>query len=95
MPKGYIIGHVTLHDADAYRPYSARNDEILKQYGGVFLVRGGAGEVLEGDEHPRHVIIEFPTYEAAQAFYASPEYQDNMQIRHAHADSVIVVAEGV
>lgn len=94
MPKGYIIGHVTMHDAEAYKPYSARNNEILKQFGGTFLLRGGQGEVLEGEEHPRHVIIEFPSYEAARAFYNSPEYQENMKIRQANADSVIIVAEG-
>lgn len=95
MPKGYIIGHADVHDPQGYKAYAARNDEILKHYGGIFLMRGGAGEVREGATHPRHVIIEFPSYEAARAFYDSPEYQENLKIRQANADSVIVVAEGV
>jgi len=95
MPNGYIIGHVTLHDAEAYPPCVARNNEILTRCGGTFLVRGGADEVREGDTHARHVIIEFPSYEATQAFYDSPDYQENLKIRQANADSVIVVAEGV
>ncbi|WP_425039903.1 DUF1330 domain-containing protein [Primorskyibacter sp. S187A] len=95
MPKGYIIGHVSVHDADGYAPYSAINNEILPRFGGRFLARGGTSKLLEGGEHPRHVIIEFPSYEDALAFYNSPEYQDNLKTRQANADSVIMVVEGV
>ncbi len=95
MPKGYIIGHVTLHEAEAYRPYSRANDEIFPRFGGRFLARGGASEIVEGDGHPRHVIVEFPSYADAQACYNSPEYQENLKIRQANADSFIVLVEGV
>ena len=95
MPKGYIIGHVTLHDAEAYKPYVSSNNETLPRYGGRFLARGGQSERLEGGGHPRHVIIEFPSYEDALAWYNSPEYQENLKIRHANADSQIMVVEGV
>lgn len=95
MPKGYIMGHVVVHDAEAYKAYSARNNEIFPRHGGKFLVRGGTSEFLEGDTHPRHVIIEFPSYAAARAAYNDPEYQENMKIRLANSDGIIVVAEGV
>ncbi len=94
MPKGYIIGHVALKNADAYKPYSARNDEIVPRHGGKFLARGGTGEILEGEAHDRHVIIEFPSYADALAFYNDPDYQENMKIRHANAASTIIVVEG-
>ena len=95
MPKGYIIGHITQKDAEAYKPYSARNDELLPRYGGRFLARGGAGEILEGEEHPRHVIIEFPSYADALAFYNDPDYQENLKIRQANSEGKIMVVEGV
>jgi len=94
MPKGYIIGHVRLTDAEAYKAYSARNDEIFPKFGGVFLARRGESAVLEGDSLPRHVIVEFPSYQAAKDCYHSPEYQENLKIRQANADSVIMVVEG-
>ena len=47
MPKGYVIGHVTISDPDAYKAYGARNDELLPQFGGKFLARGGKSEILE------------------------------------------------
>lgn len=95
MPKGYIIGNISLKDADAYKPYSTRNDELVPRYGGRFLVRGGPSEVLEGDSHPRSVVIEFPSYQNALAFYNDPDYQENMKIRQANAEGSILVVEGV
>jgi uncharacterized protein (DUF1330 family) len=95
MSKGYIIGHVTVHDAAAYAPYGARNDDIFPRFGGQFLARGGRAETMEGDSHPRHVIVEFPSYADALACYHSPEYQENLKIRQANSDGVVIVAEGV
>ena len=95
MPKGYIIGHVDVKDADGYLPYSARNDALLPRYGGKFLVRGGASEILEGSDHPRHVIIEFPSYAKALGFYNDPDYQENLKVRQANSDGTIIVVEGV
>ncbi|MEM6480487.1 MAG: DUF1330 domain-containing protein [Pseudomonadota bacterium] len=96
MPKGYIIGHVTIHDPEAYKAYARQNDELFPKYGGVFLVRGGRAETLEGACQPRHVIVEFPSFEDAIAAYNDPDYQENMKIRQANAETgAILVVEGV
>jgi len=94
MPKGYIIGHVTVHDADAYADYVARNTQIMAQFGGKPIIRGGQSETPEGPKFTRHVCFEYPDYESAQAAYYSEEYQDIMKIRTANAESMIVVVEG-
>ncbi|MEL6532920.1 MAG: DUF1330 domain-containing protein [Pseudomonadota bacterium] len=94
MPKGYIIGHITVTDPEAYPEYVRRDTPILHGLGGRFVVRGGTSEVKEGETHQRHVVIEFPSYEAALAAYDDPEYQEVAKIRHGAADSVIVVVEG-
>ncbi len=94
MPKGYIIGHITVRDPEAYKEYIRRDTPILEGLGGKFIVRGGQSEIKEGDVLERHVVIEFPSYEAAIAAYNDPEYQDVADIRRRTADSVILVVEG-
>lgn len=95
MPKGYIIGHITVNDAEAYKEYVERDTPILQGLGGNFIVRGGPSEVMEGETLSRHVVIEFPSYEAALAAYNDPEYQEVAEIRRRTADSVILVVQGV
>ena len=95
MPKGYIIGHITVRDPEDYKEYIERDTPILKNLGGTFVVRGGQSEVMEGQAESRHVVIEFPSYEAALAAYHDPEYQDVAKIRHRTATSTILVVEGV
>ncbi len=94
MPKGYIIGHVTVTNPDTYPEYIRRNTPVLEGLGASFIVRGGQSQVVEGQAHARHVVIEFPSYEAALAAYHDPDYQDIAEIRRASGESVIIVVEG-
>lgn len=95
MAKGYMIAHVTVHDAEAYKEYVEKDTPILLSMGGKFIVRGGQSEVPEGEALERHVIIEFPSYEAALVAYNDPEYQRVAEIRRRTAESVVIVVEGV
>ena len=95
MPKGYIIGHITVRDPEAYKEYIEKDTPILTGLGGRFIIRGGQCEVPEGEVHERHVVIEFPSYEAALAAYHDPDYQVVADIRRRAADSTMIVVEGV
>ena len=46
--KGYWIAHVDVTDPESYKDYIAANAVAFRQYGGRFLVRGGASET---DDH--------------------------------------------
>lgn len=94
MPKGYLIAHVTVKDAEAYKEYVLRDTPIFERFGGRFIVRGGSSQTPEGDCLERHVVIEFPSYEAARQAYDDPEYQEVADIRRRTADSVVVLVEG-
>jgi uncharacterized protein (DUF1330 family) len=94
MPKGYIIAHVTVTNSEAYQEYIVRDTPILQGLGGRFIIRGGRSQVMEGETHDRHVVIEFPSYEAALAAYNDPDYQEVAEIRRQNADSTIIVVEG-
>ena len=90
MPA-YWIAHVTVTDPDAYKDYQALAPSAFAAHGAKFLARG-PGDVLEGPEMARHVVIEFPTLEAAQACYESKEYKAAVQhlSRAGMADLVII-----
>lgn len=94
MAKGYLIGHITVNDPDAYREYVEKDTPILEALGGRFIVRGGSSQTVEGETKLRHVVIEFPSYEAAQTAYNDPEYQKVAEIRRRTAHSVIILVEG-
>ena len=94
MAKGYWIGHVTVTDPEGYRAYVAANGPVFAKYGARFLVRGGQYASVEGMTRQRHVVIEFPSYEAALACYRSPEYQEVLRLRRDAGEADILVVEG-
>ena len=94
MPKGYLICHITVNDPEAYKEYVEKDTPILEGLGAKFVVRGGKSETLEGETLNRHVVIEFPSFEAAKAAYHDPDYQTVAEIRKRTADSQIILVEG-
>jgi uncharacterized protein (DUF1330 family) len=95
MPKGYIIGHITVNNPEAYQEYILRDTPLIEAYGGKPIVRGGQSESAEGPQFLRHVIFEFPDFESAKTLYDSKEYQEIARIRRENATSMIVLVEGV
>jgi uncharacterized protein (DUF1330 family) len=95
MPKAYIIAQVVVSDAERYAEYARFAAVAQEKYGAKVLVRAGRHEALEGGAKPRNVILEFPNYEAAKAYYHSPEYQAARQHRLGAAQADILVVEGV
>lgn len=94
--KAYIIAQANVTDAARYADYKRLAQAAVEQYGGRYLVRGGALQVLEGDwQPPRLVILEFDSMEQAQRFHASPEYRSARQARHGAAAMSMLLAEGI
>lgn len=96
MPKGYWIAHVEVRDLDHYRQfYVQANGPVFAKFGARFLVRAGSFEVAEGSNaRSRHVVIEFPSYQAAQDCYHSPEYQALVKVRSAVSTADVLILEG-
>lgn len=93
----YLIVAVEVSDAEAYRAYSAEVPATLAPFGGRFVVRGGAFEVIEGSwDAGRIVVIEFPSADEAKAWHASEAYQAILPIREANARTdFMLVVDGV
>lgn len=90
----YLVTQVEVHDREGYMPYTRAGHDAVIRNGGRFLAEGAAPEVVEGNWRPRRMaIVEFPTREAALAFYHSPEYQAAKEIRRTLADFNMVLVE--
>lgn len=94
MAKGYWIAHVEVFDPVAYEEYRKRNGVAFAKYGARFLVRGGTHEAVEGALKGRHVVVEFPSYQAALDCYNSPEYAEAMRYRTPVSAGDFVIIEG-
>lgn len=91
----YWIAHVTVTDPAAYAGYQALAPVAFAAHGARFLARGGSAEVLEGSVLDRHVVIEFPSLEAARACYHSPDYQAARAHRDGACTAHVVIVEGL
>lgn len=94
MP-GYVIFNADVTDAAAYEEFKSLAEVAIGRHGGRYLVRGGALDVPEGDWHSRLVLLEFPSFDAATAFYRSEEYRAAQAVRLRCATSRLAIAEGV
>lgn len=94
--KGYVIVQVwDIHDPEAYTVYRPLAGETVAAHGGTFMVRGGAAERFEGSgDCGRNVVLEFPSVEAAKAWYQSPEYQAALKIRLGASTGSLIIVEG-
>ncbi len=72
----YMVANFHIHDAEKYRVYEKGFFPILKKHGGSFHTFDDASETLEGDDGRtgRIVIFQFPSEEAARAWWADPDY---------------------
>ena len=101
MPKGYWIAHVTGNGEDSmssddYKAYVEGAGPAFREFGAKFLARGGDFELAEGaDVGKRHVVIEFPSLEAAKACYNSPAYSHAKKHRQVVSEGTIILVEGV
>ncbi len=95
MPKGYVIGRITVHNPEIYAEYAKLSTEAIKAYGGTPIIRGGQHKAVQGEARPRNVVLEFESYERALEFYHSPEYSAAKAIRLPVSEGEFVVVEGL
>jgi len=95
--KGYLIVESKVSDQATYEIYKVLAQAAIAQYGGRYLVRGGAAEILEGKwtNVPRLVIVEFDSPEQAKDFFHSAEYQAARKVRENAAEMNMLVVAGI
>jgi uncharacterized protein (DUF1330 family) len=94
--SAYVISEVDVRDAAGFEAYRTIAAKAIVQYGGRYLVRGGAAEVAEGGPPPKTlIVVEFPSMERLREWYASPEYAEALKHRRTALDRRLIFVEGV
>jgi uncharacterized protein (DUF1330 family) len=91
-----IFDNVAVRDLETLEEYKRRVPAVVQQFGGRYVVLGGETRVVEGDWRPRFlVMLEFPTFERATAWYESPEYRTLKALRLSSVQSNGILVNGL
>jgi len=98
MPA-YLFVNVTISDPVKFRDYGVTNAALVARMGGKYLVLGSEGigdDCLEGSELVgKKVISEWPSREAALAYWHSPEYAQIRKLRDGICEAQVMILDGV
>jgi uncharacterized protein (DUF1330 family) len=95
MPA-YLIVDLIVHDPERYKTYIQEVPMFIQKHGGVYIVRGGEHEVIEGNWKPnRLVIMQFPNRQAIRNFFADPGYQYLSALRKEVASTNAIAIDGL
>ena len=84
--KGYVVCvYKSISNYEKLKEYALKAKAAVEKYKGKFLIRGGKSINNEGEKSPRTVVIEFPSYNEANSFYNSKEYQNAHSILKGYA----------
>lgn len=93
----YVVGRIVVKDPSWLDEYVPNVQALVEAHGGKYHVRSTEFDVVEanGAAPTVVVVIEFPSKEAAGAFYGSAEYQPYLQARQAGAETELILVDGL
>ena len=95
MSAGYAIFNINVTNPVNYKNYIDQVKPVAEKFGAEYIVRGGENQVIEGTwQHPRTIVIKFPSYEKALEWYNSDEYKPIKQIRLDNAETNGIIIKG-
>ena len=83
MAKGYVIGHMLVHDNKGYAKFKKLAGPVISEYGGKVLVRNPNPEIREGKDSGIAIV------------YESEKYTKAREIRMLSAETDLIIVEGV
>ena len=95
MVKGYLLGQITISDKSQYKLYNSKIGNIIKEFEGKYLVKGGLRMVKEG--HPsfqRDVLVEFKDIQTARRFFSSQQFKEISEFRKAGSTGFLLLLNG-
>ncbi len=94
MPA-YVLIELKIDDRSWLEGYVPPVEVLIAKHGGRYIARAFEYEQMEGDRRPDVIVIlEFPSRDAARAFYNDPDYAPHMKARLAGAKGDFYVVPG-
>jgi len=95
MSNAYVIGHITVKDAEKWNEYRSQVPATLEPWGAELVLRGKLSTILAGEHlHTDTVVIRFPDTKAIDGWYRSPAYQSLIPLRKKAAEIVLLSYDG-
>ncbi len=94
MAAYIVFTRESTRNASELATYSRKVGGALTGHPVTVLAAYGRHEVLEGPNVEGVVILEFPTFDAAKAWYDSPAYREVREHRFRGSDYRAVIVEG-
>ncbi len=93
--SAYLIIQATVHDWDKFKLYTQAVPPLIKKFGGHYIAMG-APELIEGRSAPKSIVMsQWPSCEAAHAFWDSPEYAEAKKLREGTGEFNIMLMDGL
>tara|TARA_R110002110_G_scaffold415765_3_gene655268 strand:- start:32556 stop:32870 length:315 start_codon:yes stop_codon:yes gene_type:complete len=92
----YMIILARIHDRERFiSGYAQQAAQLVAQFGGEYVLRAPGAICLEGSlgDDQSVVISQWPSIQAARAFWDSPEYQSVKALRDGICDVEVMLVE--
>jgi uncharacterized protein (DUF1330 family) len=91
-----MVVKARITDPQRFAAYGQAVPPLVARHGGRYLVLGGPTLVLEGESADvKTVVSEWPSQDAALAFWNSPEYRAARELRAGTGEFSVVLVDGV
>lgn len=94
MSHAYVVGHITVKDAEKWAEYRSQVPATLAPWGAELSFRGKKIAALAGEcAHDDIVVIRFPDATSIDNWYSSAPYQSLIPLREQAAEMVLLSYE--
>jgi uncharacterized protein (DUF1330 family) len=94
MSEAYLVGHITIKDAEKWASYREQVHATLKPWGAELVFRGKKTATFSGElPHSDIVVIRFPDKQSIERWHTSDAYQALLPLRQQAADLLLLSYE--
>jgi uncharacterized protein (DUF1330 family) len=91
-----LFDNLDITDYAKLEEYKQKVFPVVTKFGGKYSIAGERIRVVEGDWNPRYlVMIEFPSFDQANLWYDSEEYQELKDLRKSSGIFDGIIVEGL